>query len=231
VLGFPLFLLTLLLLTVIWTCGGTYTTFVVLAALPILFLLLAPMLVAAGIMVIAVQMSSAISQIQHKSLWTDLLLLPYERSSLILYSLSGAYFPVISMIGMLLMGLIPILVLPGPILVLIPFIIIEWMQLQAFGVTVGLAGTLGRFSSPGRMITLSLSILGMILRAGFGWLMAAHDDRTVQYTSLILGPLVSLLAFPPVIGIIVVALYLLGLEALIRGLFTYAVNRAGEGIG
>jgi hypothetical protein len=43
--------------------------------------------------------------------------------------------------------------------------------------------------------------------------------------------LVSLVAFPPVIGIIVVALYLLGLDALIRSLFTYAVNRAGEGIG
>jgi hypothetical protein len=116
---------------------------------------------------------------------------------------------------------------------LIPLVVIEWLLLQAFGATTGLAGALGRSSTNGTITALLMSVLGMVLRAGLGWLIATSGEmsHTSQYLSLILGPLVSLVAFPPVIGIIVVALYLLGLEALIRGLFTYAVNRAGEGIG
>jgi hypothetical protein len=218
-------------------CGEIMVVFICcLSLFPAEFRVLGPFVTAGGIVLIAVQISQTLGREQRRTRWLDLLLLPYERSDLILYILSDDYFPLLSVFGVVITGMAPFfadLAHRWIVVPLIPLVMIEWLLLQAFGATTGLAGALGRSSTNGTITALLMSVLGMVLRAGLGWLIATSGEvsHTSQYLSLILGPLVSLLAFPPAIGIIVVALYLVALEALIRGLLTYAVNRAGEGIG
>jgi hypothetical protein len=192
-------------------------------------------LACAGAAAVAGQISRSIARERARRTWVDLLLLPYTRYTVILYSVAQAYTPLISMAGLLgALLAVPLAGRPSlsAILVMWGLLGVEWFQLQALSVAFGLAGAAGQDGEGRTLIPLLLAGLAILGRAGGGWLVAAVSgvgDGT-RIAGLLVGPLIRVVASGPWgWGVAAAALYLLALEGVVRVVFAVCIRRMGEG--
>jgi uncharacterized membrane protein YbaN (DUF454 family) len=160
--------------------------------------------------------------------WDDMLLLPDDRYRAVLYRLSYAYSPGLLAISFMINVFVAMLITAAngttaAILLITVLLMIEWIQFQPLSVVFGLFSS--EIEPASEFIPAGLMIGVFILRAAVGFLVAGK----MGYDVLLLGPMVgaakSLDLFT---GILVALIYFGILEILIRTLFAYSLDRAGE---
>jgi hypothetical protein len=190
------------------------------------------LMAAAGIAVIGTGVSRVIAGARARHAWDLLLILPHPRHELVLYLIAPAYSP-----GLLIVSLSVVEIFTlGPLaiqrssfwggwLILLAALTLEWMQIIALAVAVGILSARGGLSFS---LPLLFGIAAMVARAVAGALVATMMGVPVSLF-LFAGP-VDAITVPhwwPV-GLAIAVLYLLTLEVIVRRLFAQAVVRAGE---
>jgi ABC-type transport system involved in multi-copper enzyme maturation permease subunit len=190
---------------------------------------------AIGAALIAGRISRVIGQERARHTLDYLLMLPHDRNEVLLHAAGRAYAPLPFIIGLgfielAALGLAP---LPGvrvgwPSLALLGMLLVEWLQLGALSVAVGILAGSARL---GLGLAALYAVLMVLSRAALGWIAAgaAGLAGNARVLALIVGPWsgsVSRDGWP--VGIALGALYLLALEALVRGVFAWSAARAGE---
>ncbi len=220
-------------------CAGFALLAVVLTAIPfsettlIGFAVMSILLMAAaGISVVGAGVSRVIANAQTQHAWDLMLMLPHPRHEVMLYLIAPAYSPGLLIVSSSLIEIFTFgpLVIQGSVfcggqLILLAALTVEWVQIFALAVTVGMLSARGGLS-----ISLPL-LFGLVLvlaRAGAGALVATVMGVPVP-VFLFAGPINGITVTPwwPV-GLLIAALYLLALEIGVRWLFARAVVRAGE---
>jgi hypothetical protein len=194
--------------------------------------MLSMILVSSGFALITYRISRAVIYEQIRNRWTVLLTTPDERYRMVLYTLGHAYRPYLSMIALAVLMLAALLASHRPnerSLLIMALLLIEWFQLQAFSLTAGLWGSLGRSRATGAVAPLLL-ILGWIMtRAAAGMLLVYPYGPRIRRAALLIGPMARI-AEPHhwLVGIGVSLLYLVVLEGVIRLGFMRSITQAGE---
>jgi hypothetical protein len=191
------------------------------------------LMAAAGIAVIGAGVSRVITVARTRNAWDLLLMLPHPRHEVILYVIAPAYSPALLFVSLSVVEIFtvgPTVVqspnLYGQRLVLLAALTVEWAQIMALAVTVGILSARGdalSFSVP-----VLFGIVVMLLRAGAGWLVARLLG--VPATAfLFAGPtngIVTADLWPA--GLVIAVIYLAALEIIVRRLFAGAISRTGE---
>jgi hypothetical protein len=220
-------------------CAGLAMLTVFLAALPINettvigFAVTGILLMAAGgIAVIGAGVSRVIAGARARRAWDLMLMLPHPRHEVMLYLIAPAYSP-----GLLIVSLSVVEIFTlGPLALqqsnywgwwalLLVALTVEWMQIIALAVAVGMLSARGGLSFS---LPLLFGIVWMVARAGVGALVATLMGVPMS-VFLFAGPVngITVPHWWPV-GMVIAALYLLALEIGVRRLFARAVVRAGE---
>jgi hypothetical protein len=211
------------LFTVIPLNGTTVIGFAVMGVL---------LMAAGGIAVIGTGVSRVIAGARARRAWDLLLILPHPRHELLLYLIAPAYSPgllIVSLSVVEIFTLGPLAVqqpnLWGGWLLLLAALTLEWMEIIALAVTVGILSARGGLSFS---LPLLFGIASMVARTGAGALVATLMGVRVS-AFLFAGPAngITVPHWWPV-GVAITALYLLALDILVRRLFARAVVRAGE---
>jgi hypothetical protein len=202
------------------------TTVIGFAVMGILFLAVG------GIAMIGTGVSRVIAGARTRRAWDLMLMLPHPRHEVILYLIAPAYSP-----GLLIVSLSVIEIFTlGPLalqksnyfgwwLILLVALTVEWMQITALTVSVGMLSARGGLSYS---LPLLFGMVWIIARAGAGALVALLMGVPAM-VFLFAGPVNGIAVshrWP--VGVVIATLYLLALEIGVRWSFARAVARAGE---
>jgi len=185
-----------------------------------------------GAALVAGRINRAIARARARRVWGDLLLLPYPRHEIVVYSIVPDFSPgllTIALFWNMALAFIGIGTIHGWwSLVIVALLIVESVQLAALSVAAGIA--LARST---RLNLAGLLLFGAVLtlgRAGIGLGLAGvsglPDD--VRWFGLSLGPLGAVAPAGVIGGALVAVSYVLGLEMLVRVMFAWGVEHAGE---
>jgi hypothetical protein len=186
--------------------------------------------IAGGLILVAGSVGQVITTERQSQRWHDLLLLPVDRSRVILSMVASVYAPLFSLLGLLIVLFssqqISGLTLNHELLLYIP-LLIEWLQLQALGVSIGITGAI----ADRRRVSMLILIATLItLRGVVGWMLAALGEASLSTRGVapLIGPLVGVPVFYQGAGLLIGVGYLWGLELIIRGIFRWGVEHAGD---
>ncbi|NDJ79114.1 MAG: hypothetical protein GYB65_22930 [Chloroflexi bacterium] len=183
----------------------------------------------AGPALIAQRTSRTISHERQTHTWETLLVVPDDRMRVVLFAVRHAVAPPLAWTGLALVLLAALLLSPpatGCAVVRCGLLVVEWCQLLAFSVALGLLHGIHAQRVNG-LIALVLGLGVIAGRAGIGWLAATSAAQDTQRAALLVGPLVHLTRVHPT-ALTLAVLYLLGLEGLVRGVAGWSLNHAGE---
>jgi hypothetical protein len=191
------------------------------------------LMAAAGIAVVGAGVSRVITVARTRHAWDLLLMLPHPRHEVILYVIAPAYSPALLFVSLSVVEIFtvgPAVVqspnLYGQRLILLAALTVEWAQIMALAVTVGILSAHGdglSFSVP-----VLFGIVVMLLRAGAGWLVAGLLGLSAT-AFLFAGPADGVIAadrWPA--GLVIAVIYLVALEIVVRRSFAWAISRTGE---
>jgi hypothetical protein len=188
-----------------------------------------------GWILAAGQISRVIAGERLLNTWTDLLLLPYQRHTIMLQSVAHTFNPLLYFPGLWISEFAVIAVFIAAelsidrILYVCVLVAVEWVQLLALGIVVGLSSACTSRKDAYPAVPVALGLLLAVAR-GSGALLATVllnvpvDPRL----ALLVGPLMVSFSSPWAVGILLGGLYLLTLEVLVDRSFEWCIAHAGE---
>jgi hypothetical protein len=191
------------------------------------------LMAAAGIAVIGAGVSRVITVARSRNAWDLLLMLPHPRHEVILYVIAPAYSPALLFVSLSVVEIFtvgPAVVQSSPLygqrLILLAALTVEWAQLIALAVTVGILSA--RRGGLNFSVPVLFGLVLVLLRAGAGWLAAVILDTSAM-AFLFAGPTNGIVAADRWgFGLVIAAIYLAGLEIVVRWSFGWAISRTGE---
>jgi hypothetical protein len=190
------------------------------------------LMAAGGIAVIGTGVSRVIAVAKTRRAWDLLLMLPHPRHEVVLYLIAPAYSPALLIVSLSVVEIFtfgPAVIqaqnLCGQQVILLAALTVEWMQIVALAVTVGILSAHGGLSFS---LPVLFGVVLMLLRAGAGALVARSMGAPVT-VFLFAGPVNGIMVpdrWP--VGLIIAAMYLLALEMIVQRLFAWAVIRTGD---
>jgi hypothetical protein len=171
-----------------------------------------------------------ISTLRNRGIWADFLLLPHDRTLIVLHSLGIRAISLEALIWLLATESLGVVLGANLLrwLVLLAAILVEWLQLVALSIVIGIS--ISTYTRRPLLYALASGVGIVLLRAlSVGILSVIFPVRgNLLILDLLVGPPTILCLSLP-LGIVLVAVYLLVLEIMVRRIFAWGIMRLGEG--
>jgi hypothetical protein len=185
-----------------------------------------------GTAVIAHSISRPLAFERSQWTWDYLLMLPYPRDEVVFYTVGSRYNPRVSLMALGVTELVVVFSAGLAFPVIGILLVIEWFQLMALSVTVGIISASGWRQNLDVVGPVGLGLATLVVRSGIGRLAATvvGVPGNFRNVALLVGPLFGIISADRwYIGLVIAAIYLLALEVLVRRLLTWSLAHVSEG--